>query len=316
MTSHAPPNLLDGVRVALMHDNCWREGTVLEITPTFFRVRYDEALPTGAWTALHGQRHDSKPMAVRIIGEASSSVRPGQKTSMEFCGGGVVIMKNALNENEQEALLLDCLRAFPLQKANAGKLGGKPAPGFVWSYGYELEPGQERPACLDWAQILLERLGQPQHRMLAQDADSRERDPHLHVKPLFCNLTFGRVWARLYTGPNALGWHRDPDLGIRAWVVNINLGADATFAWRHGGRTHRARLESGDAILFNGGQEGLEHAVEEVHESRCPNFWRAAMCSDKAPLALHGIPPFIRVGLQCRAAAPGGGAGGEPASGL
>ena len=54
----------------------------------------------------------------------------------------------------------------------------------------------------------------------------------------------------------------------RTGVVNINLGADTTFAWRHGGHTHRALIKSGDAIIFNGHQ--LEHAVEEIRRGQLP----------------------------------------------
>ena len=87
------------------------------------------------------------------------------------------------------------------------------------------------------------------------------------------------------------------DKGIRGWVCIINLGADATFAWRHGGQSalvHRERLVSGDAILFNG--EIIEHAIEQIHlDVPPPPFWCETM------EALQGGSRFLRVGLQMRA---------------
>lgn len=51
---------------------------------------------------------------------------------------------------------------------------------------------------------------------------------------------------------------------------------------------HRAQLASGDALFFNG--EILEHAVEQVHESSCPAFFREIMSGTN----------IVRVGLQMR----------------
>jgi hypothetical protein len=318
VTSHSPPpGLHDGCRVALKIADRWRQGTVLEMrsSPVLFRVRYDESLPTGAWTSVHGPNHDKLPVALRILDETAHDSEP---CAFELLGGGVTLLRKALAEDEQEALVQDCLRCLPLQKANGSKLDEKPTPGFVWCFGYDnaSDLSLQRPACLATAARLLEQLGHQRRRTQLREADRRESNSKLHLAPLPGNLSFHRLWARLYAGPSALGWHRDPDCGLKAWVCNINLGADATFAWRHQGKTHRVRLTSGDAIFFNGGQEGLEHAVEEVHETACPAFWAEAWRSAQR-VSRHGglatgtgvtvgisndsaAPPFVRVGLQMR----------------
>lgn len=292
MTSHAPPvGLTAGARLATLIGGRWREGTCIEMNESLFRVRYNEPLPSGAWTALHGKMHDKVPVATKLLGEAQSGAAgsaAASELSVELRGGGVVLMASALSTEEQVAVLQDCLRTMPLQRANASKLGDKPPPDTVWSYGYE--PGGKRPACLDVAAQILQRLGSSdRNRHALHQADARESNAGLHLAVLLCNLSFERVWARLYAGPHALGWHHDPDEGIQGWVINVNLGADATFAWRHAGATHRAKLASGDALLFQG--HILEHAIEQIDESSCPPFWREAMSRSN----------FARVGLQMRA---------------
>ena len=79
-------------------------------------------------------------------------------------------------------------------------------------------------------------------------------------------------------------------------MINVNLGADATFAWRHAGATHRAKLASGDALIFQG--HILEHAIEGIDEGSCPPFWREAM---SRTWGAFGRTNFARVGLQMRA---------------
>lgn len=126
------------------------------------------------------------------------------------------MITGALTEDEQRALLRDSVHAMPQQKSSGGKLGERPPPDTVWSFGYETSLPGKRPACLDHATGLLEALGNSQQRrILLQDADSKEPRCDLHLLPLLVNLNFSRVWARLYVGSSALGWHRDPDPDLR-----------------------------------------------------------------------------------------------------
>ena len=326
-----PPGLHVGCRVALKVGGQWRQGTILEVrpSPVLFRVRYDAPLPSGAFTAIHGPNHDKAPIALRILGDEMQHT-DGPRCTVEFLGGGVVLLRGALSEDQQEEHVYNCLQCLPLQKANGSKLDEKPTPGFVWSYGYDnaSDLSLQQPTCLAAAQGLLDLLGHQHHRVQLREADRGEANSNLHLAPLPANVRYKRLWARLYPGPSALGWHRDPDSGLNAWVCNINLGAEATFAWRHQGKTHRVKLASGDALFFNGGQDGLEHAIEEVHEESCPAFWVEAWRSAEqvsrsaGPGILPGRrlgkattsqaqgegqteakgspPPFVRVGLQLR----------------
>jgi hypothetical protein len=223
-------------------------------------------------------------------------------------GGGVVCMHGALNEQLQRLALADCLQRMTVQHANGGTLGDKPPPTHVWCYGYPqsrldaIRESRHRPACLDIAKVLLLHLGQQQQAQQLREADARERDERLHLVPLLSTLSFRRIWARLYNATTALGWHFDVDEASAAsdtagWVVNVNLGADATFAWRHGGTTHRAVLSSGDAIVFQG--HLVEHALEGVDGRTSPPFWREVLAQ------CGGFPgaagqDFLRVGVQVR----------------
>ena len=217
-------------------------------------------------------------------------------------GAGVVVVSNAIASlDEQRALLEDSLRTMPPVRAGGVHLGSKPPPPAAMSFEVDTAPSSAvRPACLRVATDLLHSLGTHSRLGSLFAADSRERSSSLHLLPIVqSDLVFQNVWARLYSGSNALGWHRDPYHGLKGWVCIINLGAGATFAWRHGGQgamVHRAQLSSGDALIFNG--EILEHAIEEIHdESTCPPYWRDVM--DQA--ALGGGANFLRVGLQMRA---------------
>ena len=209
------------------------------------------------------------------------------RQGVKLLGGGVVAIPGALNAEEQADLLQDCMKTMQAERAGGINCGDKLPPDHVWAYGQEGHvPQTTRPKCLEHAAQLLERLGYAQRQLI--DADSKEGDCSLHLYPLLRKLTFNRVWARLYAADRGLGWHRDPDQNLRGWVCMVNMGADATFAWRHDGRTHRLRLASGDGLLFNGCV--LEHAVEQIHDGTCPAFWLDAMRGSG----------FVRVGLQMR----------------
>mmetsp|Transcript_27028 Transcript_27028/g.54381 ORF Transcript_27028/g.54381 Transcript_27028/m.54381 type:complete len:233 (-) Transcript_27028:148-846(-) len=232
---------------------------------------------------------------MRVVEAVDENAGPSRPVSLR--GGGVVVMPGALDIGEQVVVLQNCLLTMSMHPASAALMEGRPPPAAVWDFGYadsvtdfgtKVELARPRPACLEVAATLLKRLScQPRH--VLRETDLREKDSSLHLCPLPANLSFNRVWARLYASPCALGWHRDPDVEIRGWVCIINLGADATFAWRHQGATHRVQLRSGDAIFING--HVLEHCVEQIHPSTCPAFWRDAMSSTE----------FVRVGLQMRA---------------
>ena len=215
---------------------------------------------------------------------------------LRLLGKGVAVLPAALNLEQQQQLLLDSMNAMTARRASGVHLGNKQPPNSAWCYDNESRAAQQRrPLCLDYAQELFGCLGQ-QHRLGALfEADNREQSRSLHLLPLVGKLTFQNVWARLYLPTDALGWHRDPYHNFAGWVCIINLGADVTVAWRHGGQgamVHRARLASGDVIFFNG--EILEHAIEQVHEGTCPPFFLAAM----------GESPHVLVGLQMRAQEP------------
>jgi hypothetical protein len=241
-------------------------------------------------------------VAHHIVG-VSDDVAP---RAIEHRGMGVVLLLQALDPAEQNTLLQDCLTTLQLNTGAGVQLDGRPSPQSLWSYQTGWLPGQDEqrtgggevsqspPACLESAAQLLDRLAEPAGGL--NDVDAREADPQLHLAPLLGSLVFKRVWARLYAGPTALGWHNDPDTGISGWVCLINLGADATFVWRRtagdAAGVQRARLRSGDAILFNG--HVLQHAVEAIHEETCPQFWR------NARMKLPDGSDLMRVGLQMR----------------
>lgn len=133
-------------------------------------------------------------------------------------------MHGALDQTQQQDLLSDSKLSLPLQRATGVHLGVQRPPEAAWSY--ESDEGREsdapRPACLRFAAKLFEQLGSFQRRGAAFDADKKEMSRHLHLLPLLDTLTFGSVWARLYSPSNALGWHRDPYPGRCKRSVSVH----------------------------------------------------------------------------------------------
>ncbi|AYV81223.1 MAG: hypothetical protein Harvfovirus21_20 [Harvfovirus sp.] len=113
------------------------------------------------------------------------------------------------------------------------------------------------------------------------------------------------IWARCYQFHEALGFHQDP-LACSGTVL-INCGCAVNFAFSRGkpkgevatityitetdlpkeedGKVHTLRLESGDAIYFNGSV--LFHAITKIHKDSLPDWW-----TEKS---------FVRIGIQMRA---------------
>jgi hypothetical protein len=191
-TTFQPPEAMRmGTKVAVHVGGRWREGTCIELRDEMFRVRYHEELPNGVWSMWHGKPHDAHPVPIRLVEHAVRLAKAVDAHKIELRGGGVVIMPCALDAGQQAELLHDCLQTMLPQKVTGTTLGDKPPPDMVWSYEGSAGPSCARPACLDHAAGLLERLGH--HRRQMFEADSRESDPSLHLIPLLCNLAFERV---------------------------------------------------------------------------------------------------------------------------
>lgn len=107
------------------------------------------------------------------------------------------------------------------------------------------------------------------------------------------------LWARMYGTETALGFHQDPP--PCGWVMIINLGATARFAFYHPhapDRLVRCSLESGDALLFNG--EVLFHGIENIEgEDTLPGWWREVATELGTERSID-LSACTRIGLQMR----------------
>lgn len=70
--------------------------------------------------------------------------------------------------------------------------------------------------------------------------------------------------------------------------VSIGESADFFYALTEHGQRHRVVIESGDIVIFNGGQ--LWHGVERVHSGTAPALWTSG--SDN-PLAVTGMSRLV-----------------------
>eukprot|EP01083_Nonionella_stella_P047860 128111_1 len=102
-------------------------------------------------------------------------------------------------------------------------------------------------------------------------------------------------YAILYRKDGRFGSHLD---GAKGWVVAVSVGCSAIFFYSSGrfGERSYIRLDSGDAVVFNGGQlhHGVSEILPETFEHSCvPEWWEGA-------LAECGFPGYGRLNLQFR----------------
>jgi len=81
----------------------------------------------------------------------------------------------------------------------------------------------------------------------------------------------------LYSENGKLQSHQD---GVYGWVLSISIGnsADFFFSTTMAGEKVNIRLDSGDAIIFNG--QKLFHGVEKIYPQSAPNWWREGEYKD------------------------------------
>lgn len=154
-----------------------------------------------------------------------------------------------LDDTEQRELLRDCFaKLVPVAHAGVGGPTGTP-PDQLLSYNTGWvpdKPGTRMPCCVELAGNYYKKF-RAQYAGAIAEAARRHRDLCLPDA-----LATDSLWARMYASDHSLGFHQDPP--PCGWVLLINLGAAARFAFYHPSaedRVVRQTLRSGDA-LFNG----------------------------------------------------------------
>jgi hypothetical protein len=162
-----------------------------------------------------------------------------------------------------------------------------------------------------WSRELEEEKQKQSRRKLMDDLAKYDAEQKVQALRLPRGFEAHSIWARMYAPNERLGFHQDPPYCQHALL--ISLGHAVEFSYARGcpkgvtppainchptaadkipedpaeeGRVHTVRLDSGDAIMFNG--TILFHAVTNVHgpETR-PAWWDDAR--------------YVRLGLQMRA---------------
>lgn len=84
------------------------------------------------------------------------------------------------------------------------------------------------------------------------------------------NFEPNAMYSILYPHDGFFNPHLD---GAQGWALSISIGCTATFFYMFGknGKKHYVTLESGDAMIFNGG--ALYHGISKVFPGSAPEFW-------------------------------------------
>jgi len=170
------------------------------------------------------------------------------KPTTEVLAPGIVLVRNALSDREQQQLAAEA--------EGAGRRSGN---GFASADTARLRM-YERASKLPRS---FTRLCQQVTR-IAVEADSAMPN---------CDATHCLI--NKYTSAKGLLWHRDiyaNDGDGDKPIVNLSVGASCVFGIvdDHTGRTHRVTLRSGDALLFGGACRFAKHAVLDVLLDEAP----------------------------------------------
>lgn len=193
---------------------------------------------------------------------------PGLQGSVEVLAPGLVIIRGALTEHEQQELAL-----------KAQQLGRRRENGFLSSGKLNAAPGRGR--LYDQAKRLPPSFSRLCSRCVSA---ARNSDPAMPG----CSAT--HVLVNYYTSAAGLLWHRDiyaNDGDGDHPIVNLSVGASCDFGVEASvfGPRRTVRLRSGDALLFGGPCRYVKHAVKRILLDEAP-AWMKARSDEEAPYRL------------------------------
>jgi len=221
----------------------------------------------------------------------TSSLRKKTSGQIMALPHGVILFKNCLDEDAQKDVMDTCLRIaetggnqliLKKEKWQGSSKRAIPLLFYNWparasSVGSIPEPKD----LLKWAKKMFQSAYD--HAVVTDNNAKTEKN-------FQCPSEYdpNAVYAILYPPGGSFIPHLD---GAKGWVLSVSIGDSADFFYSIGleGSRTEVRLESGDVIIFNGGQ--LHHGISKIHANSAPSFWNS-----------HGISVYemSRLNLQFR----------------
>jgi len=237
---------------------------------------------------------DTEKLPQEVTGIIPTTTLTKKKTFADVIGlpQGVLLFKHCLSEDEQMDVVNTCLQIaeqggneFLLKKEKYSSTSKKAIPLLFYNW-----PGRPKsigtiPEPRDLLNFAHELFQSAVDKAVINGNNAKVDDERFKCPPTY---EPNAVYAILYPHGGSFIPHLD---GARGWVLSLSIGDAAEFYYSHGvdGERTRVRLESGDAIIFNGGQ--LHHGVSKIYPSSAPQFWNTH------EISVYGL---ARLNLQFR----------------
>lgn len=206
--------------------------------------------------------------------------------SYELLPLGVLVLRHALTDKEQMALLEDTLTKLTMQKAmHCVAMAGTPSPskGFCYRYRsqYPDALGDVEPMCIGLATRLYAKYCSEK----AEELKTQRETETLYSCQLPLTFTARTLWGRAYDADQKLGYHVDPPGDDYVFIISMGRSVDVSYYLTDPLAARTLTLNSGDAVFFNGSI--LSHGISKIGDANTmPAYW-----SNK---------DFVRLGLQMR----------------
>ncbi|CAF0875553.1 unnamed protein product [Adineta steineri] len=210
----------------------------------------------------------------------------------------VVLIRNALSENEQKLLFTSMASSIPQALAPV-QVDEALCPNcqcslHTWKLNETLNESDSK---------IIQTLGEVMYLKAAsflkvQQATRKKNsiDQSLHAPPIHQSPSFKYVHGVMYGINDTLGPHHDKTWSANSnskyeWVVSISLGHTAVFKYGMNNDDNEEKttteidLNSGDVLLFNGAY--LEHSMPYIHKNKYPMWWYNVDTFSKARLNIQ-----------------------------
>jgi alkylated DNA repair dioxygenase AlkB len=196
---------------------------------------------------------------------------------------GVVLFKNCLDIEEQISLVRTCLKLadeevnrtlLPRTKYTATSKKAVPLLFYNWPAVPGSITGMKEPTeLLRFGKRMFKQAYKNGKKSGANMLCPRKYDPNA-------------LYAVLYPHGGSFIPHVD---GAKGWALSVSVGNSANFFYSDGKEGERTyvRLDSGDALIFNGGQ--LYHGVECIYPNTAPAFWT----SDETEISKYDMSRLV-----------------------
>lgn len=198
---------------------------------------------------------------------------------------GVVLFKRCLDNDEQISLVRTCLRLASeepnkslLPRTKYTETSKKAVP--ILFYNWPAVPSSMK-SMSEPTDLL--RFGEEMFKQAYNKA--KKKSPNT---TLTCPAKYepNALYAVLYPHGGSFIPHVD---GAKGWCLSVSIGNAADFFYSEGKEGERTyiKLESGDALIFNGGH--LYHGVERIYPETAPAFWH----TDETEISLYDMSRLV-----------------------